>query len=343
MGVQEIADKMKSSVASAGFDHSVKFDTGSDGVIVIDGATDLDHRRADRLHHQAVARRSGVADLRRSEPDHGVHDRQDQDRRRHVGRHGAQPVARLIRSQKQNAAHGRRFAFDPGVRSYAANVSCSAFGLRPAAPACPARRRARRRPAPAPASGAARTDPAWRARRSSPPRSRSARSKARRRPAGSRAWPRRAASAIACRISAEPMPALFSDGSTASGPSSSAGRPPSPSARRPTAAPCRRRAPAASRATKARPSDGRRPRRSFSDDFFRRFGPWRGRAAPRARRHRRAVSATMAKDRHVVARFQRHSISTRSFTSGDCSTSEPGAGDKRPRRVIREACSPQIT
>ncbi|MEP6566912.1 MAG: SCP2 sterol-binding domain-containing protein [Mesorhizobium sp.] len=39
MSVQEIADKMRSRVASAGFEHSVKFDTGSDGVIVIDGAT----------------------------------------------------------------------------------------------------------------------------------------------------------------------------------------------------------------------------------------------------------------------------------------------------------------
>ena len=39
MGVQEIAEKIKSRVASAGFEHSVKFDTGSDGVIVIDGAT----------------------------------------------------------------------------------------------------------------------------------------------------------------------------------------------------------------------------------------------------------------------------------------------------------------
>jgi putative sterol carrier protein len=38
MGVQEIADKIRSRVASAGFDRSVKFDTGSDGVIVIDGA-----------------------------------------------------------------------------------------------------------------------------------------------------------------------------------------------------------------------------------------------------------------------------------------------------------------
>jgi putative sterol carrier protein len=39
MGVQEIADKMKSRVESSGFDRSVKFDTGSDGVILIDGAT----------------------------------------------------------------------------------------------------------------------------------------------------------------------------------------------------------------------------------------------------------------------------------------------------------------
>ncbi|MGX9119097.1 SCP2 sterol-binding domain-containing protein [Mesorhizobium sp. BHbsci] len=38
MGVQEIAEKISSRVASAGFDRSVKFDTGSDGVIVIDGA-----------------------------------------------------------------------------------------------------------------------------------------------------------------------------------------------------------------------------------------------------------------------------------------------------------------
>ena len=39
MGIQEIADKLKPQVASAGFDRSVKFDTGSDGVILIDGAT----------------------------------------------------------------------------------------------------------------------------------------------------------------------------------------------------------------------------------------------------------------------------------------------------------------
>ncbi|ESX13567.1 SCP2 sterol-binding domain-containing protein [Mesorhizobium sp. M0761] len=39
MSVQDIAEKMRSRVASAGFEHSVKFDTGSNGVIVIDGAT----------------------------------------------------------------------------------------------------------------------------------------------------------------------------------------------------------------------------------------------------------------------------------------------------------------
>jgi len=39
MGVQEIADRLKSQVASAGFDRSVKLDTGADGVILIDGAT----------------------------------------------------------------------------------------------------------------------------------------------------------------------------------------------------------------------------------------------------------------------------------------------------------------
>ena len=39
MGVREIADQIKPKVESAGFERSVKFDTGSDGVIVIDGAT----------------------------------------------------------------------------------------------------------------------------------------------------------------------------------------------------------------------------------------------------------------------------------------------------------------
>lgn len=39
MSVQEIADGMKSKVAESGFGQSVKFDLGSDGVIVIDGTT----------------------------------------------------------------------------------------------------------------------------------------------------------------------------------------------------------------------------------------------------------------------------------------------------------------
>jgi putative sterol carrier protein len=39
MGVQDIAEKIRARVESGGFDRSVKFDTGSDGVIVIDGAT----------------------------------------------------------------------------------------------------------------------------------------------------------------------------------------------------------------------------------------------------------------------------------------------------------------
>lgn len=39
MSVQQIVDQIKPKVESAGFERSVKFDTGSDGVIVIDGAT----------------------------------------------------------------------------------------------------------------------------------------------------------------------------------------------------------------------------------------------------------------------------------------------------------------
>ena len=35
MSLQSIADGMKSKVASSGFDRSVKFDTGVDGVLVI--------------------------------------------------------------------------------------------------------------------------------------------------------------------------------------------------------------------------------------------------------------------------------------------------------------------
>lgn len=39
MGIQEVAEKIRAQVGSGGFEHSVKFDTGADGVIVIDGAT----------------------------------------------------------------------------------------------------------------------------------------------------------------------------------------------------------------------------------------------------------------------------------------------------------------
>ena len=39
MGIQDIAAKLKARVESSGFDRSVKFDTGGDGVIVVDGNT----------------------------------------------------------------------------------------------------------------------------------------------------------------------------------------------------------------------------------------------------------------------------------------------------------------
>lgn len=39
MSIQDIADRLKPQVASAGFDRSVKLDTGADGVLLIDGAT----------------------------------------------------------------------------------------------------------------------------------------------------------------------------------------------------------------------------------------------------------------------------------------------------------------
>lgn len=39
MGVQEIAEQMRPRVESSDFDKSVKFDTGNDGVIVIDGTS----------------------------------------------------------------------------------------------------------------------------------------------------------------------------------------------------------------------------------------------------------------------------------------------------------------
>jgi putative sterol carrier protein len=38
MSMDSIADKMRGRVASSGFDRSVKFDCGSEGVILIDGA-----------------------------------------------------------------------------------------------------------------------------------------------------------------------------------------------------------------------------------------------------------------------------------------------------------------
>ncbi len=98
MGVQEIADRIKSRVASAGFEHSVKFDTGSDGVIVIDGATVSTTDAPTDCTVKLSLDDLELADCRRSEPDHGFHVGQDQGRRRHDGRHGAQPAARLIRS-----------------------------------------------------------------------------------------------------------------------------------------------------------------------------------------------------------------------------------------------------
>ncbi|MCB1466882.1 MAG: SCP2 sterol-binding domain-containing protein [Rhizobiaceae bacterium] len=39
MSIADVAEKMRSRVESSGFDRSVKFDTGADGVIVIDGTT----------------------------------------------------------------------------------------------------------------------------------------------------------------------------------------------------------------------------------------------------------------------------------------------------------------
>ncbi|WP_020522044.1 SCP2 sterol-binding domain-containing protein [Catelliglobosispora koreensis] len=39
MGVQEIADQLKDRVAASGFDKSIKFDTGGDGVLVINGTS----------------------------------------------------------------------------------------------------------------------------------------------------------------------------------------------------------------------------------------------------------------------------------------------------------------
>lgn len=39
MSIEAIVDKIRDRVQSSDFDRSVKFDTGSDGVIVIDGAS----------------------------------------------------------------------------------------------------------------------------------------------------------------------------------------------------------------------------------------------------------------------------------------------------------------
>jgi len=39
MSVQDIAAQMKDKVASSGFDRSVKFDLGGEGVIVVDGTS----------------------------------------------------------------------------------------------------------------------------------------------------------------------------------------------------------------------------------------------------------------------------------------------------------------
>jgi putative sterol carrier protein len=39
MSMEAIAEKMRSRVESSGFDRSVKFDCGADGVVVIDGTS----------------------------------------------------------------------------------------------------------------------------------------------------------------------------------------------------------------------------------------------------------------------------------------------------------------
>jgi putative sterol carrier protein len=39
MGVQDIVDRLRPRVEKGGFENSVKFDLGSDGIIVVDGAT----------------------------------------------------------------------------------------------------------------------------------------------------------------------------------------------------------------------------------------------------------------------------------------------------------------
>ena len=195
-----------------------------------------------------------------------------------------------------------------------------------------------RLPVPAPAAGAARTVRAWRARRSSPPKSRSAHNKARRRPAGSRGG--RAGALRRSRGASVPSRCRRSS-ATDRRPAGRAAAPPAVVARppHPTAAPCRRCAPSSSRATKARPSDGLRPRRSFSDDLLlAASAPWRGRAALRARRHRRRVSATMANGGAAIAcacDFNGVPSSEILHERRVCSTSEPVAGANAGGRVIR--------
>lgn len=39
MSIQAIADQIQTKAAGSGFDRSVKFDTGDDGVIVVDGSS----------------------------------------------------------------------------------------------------------------------------------------------------------------------------------------------------------------------------------------------------------------------------------------------------------------
>ncbi len=124
MTIQAIADKMKDKVASAGFDRSVKFDTGQDGVIVIDGATisttDAPADCTIKLSLDDLEFAGG----RRPEPDHGFHDRQDQNRRRHVGCHGAEPGSLAHRASA--ARMQRAFLSDVRPRSIS-----RPFSLRP--------------------------------------------------------------------------------------------------------------------------------------------------------------------------------------------------------------------
>ena len=143
-------------------------------------------------------------------------------------------------------------------------------------------------------------------------------------------WPSRSASAIACDINALPMPALFSDGSTASGPSSSAGRPPSPAATShsrtvPTTAP--------SRIARDEGQAFRRP--PAAAQLLRRFlasasSPWRGRAALRARRHRQSDFGDDG-ERHGIlpSDFNELPFAATLCEQQNLFTSEPEAGENR--------------